>query len=147
MVADSPYGGFYDFTASVRNILAYRGVNDFKKGYQPRTNIVKDKKGGFVADSHRSFARWRNHLSYVECTLHGDGVRRTEIQTAELLVPESSAFEVAMAVCKLKRHGSPGNNEIPADLGIAEGGTIRPEVHKLIKFVENKDELTEEWKE
>jgi hypothetical protein len=23
----------------------YRGINDFKKGYQPRINIVKDEKG------------------------------------------------------------------------------------------------------
>jgi hypothetical protein len=23
------------------------GINDFKKGYQPRTNIVKDEKGDF----------------------------------------------------------------------------------------------------
>jgi hypothetical protein len=22
----------------------YRGINDFKKGYQPRTNIVKDEQ-------------------------------------------------------------------------------------------------------
>ena len=25
-----------------------RGITDFKKGYQPRTNIVKDEKGDFV---------------------------------------------------------------------------------------------------
>ena len=31
----------------------YRGINDFKKGYQPRTIIVKDEKGDLVADSHR----------------------------------------------------------------------------------------------
>jgi hypothetical protein len=29
-----------------------RGINDFKKGYQPRTNIIKDKKGDLVADPH-----------------------------------------------------------------------------------------------
>ena len=29
----------------------YRGINDFKKGYQPRTFIVKDEKGDLVADS------------------------------------------------------------------------------------------------
>ena len=29
----------------------YRGINDFKKGYQPRTCIVKDEKGDLVADS------------------------------------------------------------------------------------------------
>jgi hypothetical protein len=23
----------------------YRGINDFKKGYQPRTNVVKDENG------------------------------------------------------------------------------------------------------
>jgi hypothetical protein len=35
----------------------YRGVSDFKKGYQPRCNIVKDEKGDFVADSHSNVAR------------------------------------------------------------------------------------------
>jgi len=30
----------------------YRGITDLKKGYQPRTNIVKDEKGDLVADSH-----------------------------------------------------------------------------------------------
>ena len=29
----------------------YRGINDFKKGYQPRTTIVKDEKGDIVAYS------------------------------------------------------------------------------------------------
>jgi hypothetical protein len=28
----------------------YRGINDFKKIYQPRTNIVKDEKGILVTD-------------------------------------------------------------------------------------------------
>ena len=36
-------------------------INGFKKGYQPRTTIVKDKKGDLVADSHSIMARWRNY--------------------------------------------------------------------------------------
>jgi len=39
----------------------YRGINDFKKGYQPRCNIVKYEKGDLVADSHIIVARWRNY--------------------------------------------------------------------------------------
>jgi hypothetical protein len=35
----------------------YRGVNEFKKGYQPRTNIVKDEKGDVNADSLSILAR------------------------------------------------------------------------------------------
>ena len=30
----------------------YRGINDMKKGYQPRTRTVQDEKGDLVADSH-----------------------------------------------------------------------------------------------
>ena len=43
----------------------YRGINDFKKGYQPRTTIVKDEKGDLLADSHSIMARWRNYFSQL----------------------------------------------------------------------------------
>ena len=41
----------------------YRGITDFKKGYQPRCNRVQDEKGDWFADSHSVVARWRNHFS------------------------------------------------------------------------------------
>jgi hypothetical protein len=44
-------------------------------------------------------------------------VRQTEIQTAEPLVPEKSAFEAEMAIGKLKRHKSPNVHQIPAEIG------------------------------
>jgi len=50
--------------------LVYRGITDFTKGYQPRTNIVKDEMGDLVADSHSVLARWRNHLSQI-LNIHG----------------------------------------------------------------------------
>jgi hypothetical protein len=28
----------------------YRGINEFKKGYQPRINTVKDENGNLLAD-------------------------------------------------------------------------------------------------
>jgi hypothetical protein len=42
-------------------------------------------------------------------------VRQTEICTAEPLVPEPSTFEVEMAIEKLKRHKSPGTDQIPTE--------------------------------
>jgi len=35
----------------------YSDICDFKKGYQPRNNIVKDEKGDLFADSHSIFTR------------------------------------------------------------------------------------------
>jgi hypothetical protein len=29
----------------------YRGINEFKRGYQPRNNLVKDKNGDLLAES------------------------------------------------------------------------------------------------
>jgi len=52
-----------------------------------------------------------------------------------------------MAIEKLKRHKSPGIDQIPAEL-IKEGSrTIRSEILKLINSIWNKEELPEEWKD
>jgi hypothetical protein len=123
-----------------------RSINDFKKGYQLRTNIVKDEKGDLAADSHSVLAWWRNHF-FPLLNVHGvNDVRQTEIHTAASLAPEPSAFGVQMAIEKLKSHKSPGIDQIPADV-INEGGRIiRSETHKLLTYLWNKEELHEQWK-
>ena len=125
----------------------YRGINDFKKEYQPRTIIVKDEKGDLVTDSYSIMARWRNYFSQL-LNVHGvNDDRQAEIHTEELLVPEPSACEVELAIEKLKSHKSPGIDKIPAEL--IKGGcrTLRSAIHKLIISFWNKEELPEEWKE
>jgi len=42
-----------------------RGINDFRKGHQPRTTVVMDVKGDMVTDCHRILARWRNQFSQL----------------------------------------------------------------------------------
>jgi hypothetical protein len=80
----------------------YKGVNKFKKGYQLRTNIVRDEQSDLVTDYCSILARWRNHFSQL-LIVHGvNDVRQAEIHTAEPLVPEPSAFEIEMAIEKLK---------------------------------------------
>ena len=92
----------------------YSGIIDFKKVYQPRTNIVKYEKGVLVTDCNSILARWRNHFFQL-FNVHGvNDVRQTEIHMAEPLVPGPSAFDVEMVIEKLKRHTSPGIDQIPA---------------------------------
>ena len=62
-------------------------------------------------------------------------------------MPEPSAFEVDLAIEKLKSHKSPGTDQIPAELIREGGGSIRLQIHKIIVSIWNKEELPEEWKE
>jgi hypothetical protein len=56
-------------------------------------------------------------------------------------VPESSAFEVEMAIEKLKRRKSPGIDQIPAELIKAGDKIIPSEIHKLIISIWNKESI------
>ena len=112
----------------------HRGINDFKKDYQPRTIIVNDEKGDLVADSYISVARWRNHFSQL-LNVHGvNDIKHTDTYTAEPLVSEPSAFEIALAIEQLKCQKSPNIYHIPAELIKAGGRTICLEIHKLIIY-------------
>jgi len=38
----------------------YKGINDFKNGYQHRTKRVKNDGGDWFVDFHRNLGRWGN---------------------------------------------------------------------------------------
>jgi len=134
--------------STVNNVRdLYRVINDFKMEYQPRTMIVRDYKGELVADPHSIMARWRNYFSQL-LNLHEDNdARQTEMHTVEPLVPETRAFEIEVAIGKLKNHKSPGIDQMPAELIKAGVKIICCAIHKLIICIWNKEELPEEWKE
>ena len=60
---------------------------------------------------------------------------------------EPSAFEVELAIKKLKRHVSPGIDQIPAEFIKERGITIRYKIHKRTISIWNKEELPEELME
>jgi hypothetical protein len=127
----------------------YQGIRDFNKGTSLELiyEVVKDEKVDLVADSHSILARWRNYFSPLLNVRGVNYVRQTEIHTAEPLVPGPSTSEVELAIEKVRRHTSPGSDQIPAELIKAGGRTIRCENHKPIISIWNKEELPEEWKE
>ena len=81
--------------SKIRNFRdLYWVISDFKKGYQPRINIVKDEKDDLVTGSHSILARWRNHFCQLFNVRGFDDARQRVIHTAKHLVCEPSAFDV-----------------------------------------------------
>jgi hypothetical protein len=90
----------------------HRSINEFKKGYQPRINIINDENGNLLADPHRELNRWKNFFNQV-LNVHGvHDVRQMDIHTAEPLVPEPGLVELEIAIGKLKSYKSPGTDQI-----------------------------------
>jgi len=63
----------------------YRGFSDFKKGNQPRTNIVGDEKGDLVANCT---IFWSGGVTFFPSYI--SDTRQTDIHIAEPVVPETS---------------------------------------------------------
>jgi hypothetical protein len=94
----------------------YRGINELKKGYQPRIHIIKDENGNLIADSQNVLNRFKNVFNQV-LNVHGfHNVRQDDIHTAEPLVPEHSLIKVEIAIGKLKNYKSPGTYQILTEL-------------------------------
>jgi hypothetical protein len=74
----------------------YRGINGFKRGYQPRNNLVKDENGDLFVDSHNILNRWKNYFSQL-LNVHNVSDVRQIVHTAEPFVPgHSPVVEIAV---------------------------------------------------
>jgi hypothetical protein len=73
----------------------YRGINEFKRGYQTRTNLVKGENGDLLADSHNILNRWKNYSQLLN-------VHRVSDIRQIYLVPDTSPFEVEIAIAMIK---------------------------------------------
>jgi hypothetical protein len=92
----------------------YRGINEFKKGYQPRIIIINDENSNLI-DHQNVLNKWKNFFNQM-LNLHWvRDVGQMDIHTAEPLIPEPRLAEVEIAIGKLKSYKSPGIVQIPAE--------------------------------
>jgi hypothetical protein len=113
----------------------YREINEFKKGYQPRSNLVKNENGDLLADSNTNLNRWKSYFSHLLNVHIFSYVRQIEIHTTEPLVPGPSHLEVKISIAKMKKYKSQGSVQILAELYQAGGETLVSVIHKFITSI------------
>jgi len=45
---------------NIRNV--YMGINEFRKGYKHKINLIKDENGGLLADCHSILNGWSTNF-------------------------------------------------------------------------------------
>jgi hypothetical protein len=68
----------------------YRGINEFKRVYQTRYNLVKDDNGDLLADSYKFLNKWKNYFSQLSNVHTINDGRQIEIHSSQPLVPDPS---------------------------------------------------------
>ncbi|PSN38555.1 hypothetical protein C0J52_14819 [Blattella germanica] len=137
-----------EINAKNRNIRElYQGIRIERKGFQARTNIIKDENGDMLADAKSILNRWGNYFNQL-LNVHGEEENEeNNVQTAEVLVEEPSAIEVEIAIEKLKMYKASGIDGIPAELIKSGGEKLREKIHRLLSLIWKQETLPNEWKE
>lgn len=52
-------------TVKTRLLETYRGLNEFKKGYEPRAKLMKDENFDLLLGYHNVSNRWKYYFSQV----------------------------------------------------------------------------------
>jgi hypothetical protein len=64
------------------------------RGYQHRSNLVKDENDDMLVDSHNVLIRWKNYFPQLLDVQYVSDVRQIEIHTAEPSVHDPSIIKV-----------------------------------------------------
>ncbi|KAJ4430619.1 hypothetical protein ANN_19208 [Periplaneta americana] len=117
----------------------YKGIKQFKNGYQAKVNVIKDENDDLLADSHSILNRWKNYFGQL-LNIHRpnrNDRNEIEIQTAEPFIPELSEVEIGIENLK--------NYKSPAELIQKGGSALSNEIYKLVLAIWEKEIVPEQW--
>ena len=80
-----------------------KGINEFKKGYQPRAYVIKKHDCAIVAYTTSILSRWEQFFSNLLNVNQSTSYKRSEVYTAVPGIPEPSLIEVELAIEVLKK--------------------------------------------
>jgi hypothetical protein len=99
---------------------------------------VKVENGVLLEDSATSLCFGTGSIS---------DVRQREMHITEPYVPVPTLSALEIVIAKLRKHKSPGRDQIPADVIPERGETLRNEINKLINSIWNNKKLPCQWNE
>ncbi|XP_068250251.1 uncharacterized protein [Palaemon carinicauda] len=118
----------------------YQGVRKIKRGYQARTQMIKDKDGEILTRDEDVMKRWEQY--FKELLNIPDQVNPLNEETyygPELELEPPTRVETNKAFKSLKNNKSPGNDNIPAELWKYGGEVIQEKLHDLMGTIWNEE--------
>ena len=111
-------------------------MNSIRKGFNPRTLLIKYKEGNTVSNTEEVLQGWSEY-----CEMHFEMQAGTDkdsgeewamcVQTAEPYVGPSNDVDIDMAISNLKTVKSSGHDKIRAELMKGRGKNLKQVIYEL----------------
>jgi len=128
----------------------YETVNQFKKGYQHKFSIIRNKKGELAMNTKEKVEIWKEHL---EKLLNGEEPKELikkgnkEISDVDVEAEELTISDVKKAIRNLKNNKAAGTDGIHPELIKYRGNKLLTRMYELVRQIWVEEGILEEWKE
>ena len=128
----------------------YHTVNQFKKGYQHKFSITRNKRRELAMDTKEKAELWKEYFDKLLYTeepreLIKKGIK--EISEFEVDVEELTIEDVKEAIRNLKNNKAAGPEGIHLELIKYGGNKFLNRMYELVRQIWEEGRISEEWKE
>jgi hypothetical protein len=125
----------------------FESVRNIKRGFQPRTNLCRDKKCNLVSGEQQVLERWTEYFKDLLCKSHEETIIDEKIYYgSEPFLFSPTANVVYDVIRKLKLNRAPGDDCINAELIKNGGKHLWKCIFDLILEIWNKEVMSADWK-
>ena len=123
----------------------YKGVSEVRKGYQPRSNMVRDKNGNMLVNEEQIKDRWKEYFSELLNRPDPEEPVENVEEMNEEEVQGWTDIEVRAAINRLKNHKAAGTDGIVAELLKHGGNELLDEVVRQFMRIWEEERMPDEW--
>jgi len=128
----------------------YQTVNQFKKGYQHKFSIIRNKKGEFAKITKEKAEIWKEYFDKLLNTEEPRELIKSgnkEVSEVEVDVEELTIEDVKEAIRNLKNNKAAGTDGIHPELIKYGGNKLLNRMYELVRQIWEEERIPEEWKE
>jgi len=125
-------------------------VNQFKKGYQHKFSIIRNKKGELVMNTKEKAEIWKEYFDKILNTEEPRELIKKgnkEIGEVEVEVEELTTEYVKKVIRNLKNNKAAGTDGIHPELIKYGGDKLLNRMYEVVRQIWEEERIPEEWKE
>ena len=96
--------------------IMYKGIKEIKRGWQPQTNLCRDKAGNFIGDKNEILKRWEEYFKELLNSSEQADIPINEPNGVDEEVQEPTLEEVIEVIKKMSNHRALAEDRIPAEV-------------------------------